>query len=719
MLSIIVSPLRPAQKAEAQGQAPNSTSTDTPTATPTTIPEMAVTPPGEAPTATPEGAPEREVTETQDFVTSAELIPAESWRAPEDITWVMFRSETDATSLHDWRRTQGGAQSGEWKYTHSDLGTPRNHTMYEWTWAVDSIPPDAQVHLVFFVTSNDSGSVPPVEEMDLLRMYFRRLRDGLREPVTIVAAHVVAGSWFAIDLDRTADWVVLNKEKFGLDVVADVRGQVASEFSLDSWGVYYVAPAGSTPTPTATSSPTPAATPTATAMPTRTPSPTPIATPTVAEDTLWLATPAPVVQVDTEGDVCKVAHIPSAGGTGLASAQNPESWPGGSPQVPALTQCYSPSHIASIPPGACLNPTRRLVVKQTMDGSMAWSVEYLCPTQTQGAVMMTSTAATNPIVGPAVALAVLTMAALSSPTTVEVVFEPAGQAIAQGGSFIAANIQEGLDAVLALAVKPSTLYLGQPVVYAQIFDGQDIAGVFRGYRSSTNWEETVWAYPASAGVDGDTVAALQYFTEGSRGAVLKTVIYKTRPNAGAGYPLWDANVQMFLDGYPANPLYPGLPPRTGEHSDKTPAETARKRWGYNEYMNKNYEYRQAGMRPPHRWCGIRPSDGACSCVDYTIQVIRWEVNGVGKVKIKIYEGTALVWSSNPTVLMGLTQRVAGAAPFTDGAKPMGNQWNEYRTVDLNSPDDLNHCPDHFGLRLAGRADQGIPASMLPEGGETQ
>lgn len=475
-----------------------------------------------------------------------------------------------------------------------------------------------------------------------------------------------------------------------------------------------------TPVPTQTPTRTPTPTPTVTPTRTRTPSPTPTVTPTIADDTLWLATPAPVVQNDNEGDVCKVAHLPIAGGTGLArEPQSPESWPNSSPQVPAPTQCYSPSHMSSIPPGACLNPTRRLVVKQSTDGTMAWSVEYQCPTQTQGAVMMTSTGA-NPIVGPAVALVVLTMAALSSPTTIEVVVEPAGQALAQGGSFIAASLEEGLDAVLALAVKPSTQYLGNPLVYAQVFDGVDIAGIFRGYRQSVDWNQTVWQYPATAGIDGNTVASLQYFTEGSRGPVLKTVIFKSAPNSGAGYPLWDASVQMFLDGYPANPLYPGLPPRTGEHSDKTPAESARKRWGYNEYMNRNHEWRQAGIRPPHKWCGIRPSDGACTCVDYTIQVVRWVVNGVGKVKMKLYEGAALVWSSNPTILMGLTQRVQGAQPFTDGARPNGNQWNEYRTVDLNNPSDLDQCPDHFGLRLAGRAtDQGIPASMLPEGGETQ
>ena len=369
---VIVSSVQPASKATAQVEAPNSTPTATPTATvPTTIPEMRVTVEGDLPTSTPEGAPEG-VTVDQDFLTADDMMPAESWRVPENITWVMFRSETDATSMHDWRRTQGGAQSGEWKYTHPNLGTPRDHSMYEWTWAVEDIPQDAEVHLVFFVTSNHTGSQPPVGEMDLLRMYFRRLRDGRREPVTTVAAHVVAGNWFAVDLNRTADWVGLNREKFGLDVVSTQQGQHGVQFSIDSWGVYYIPPAGSTPTPTQMPTATAAATPT------RTPSPTLTATPTVADDTLWLATPAPVVQNDTEGDVCKVAHIPSAGGTGLArEPQIPESWPNSSPQVPALTQCYSPSHIASIPPGACLNPTRRLVVKQTIDGSMAWSVEYL------------------------------------------------------------------------------------------------------------------------------------------------------------------------------------------------------------------------------------------------------------------------------------------------------------------------------------------------------
>ena len=494
-------------------------------------------------------------------------------------------------------------------------------------------------------------------------------------------------------------------------------------------GVPLTATPTSTPRPTITPRPTntfvPTATPTRTftPTPTRTPMPTPTVTPTVADDTLWLATPAPVVQVDTEGDVCRIASLPIAGGTGQARvSEAPDSWPNSNPQLPALRECFSPSQAAWIPPGQCLNPTRILVGKNTPDGTMAFSIVFQCNSQGGGALMMTSTSAgTNPIIGPVVGFVALSMMAISaSPHNIEVFWEPAGNAIAEGGRFIATNVEEAKDVLLGLAVKPTTLYLGQPAVYAQIFDGKDIAGIFRGYRTATNWEETVWSYPASAGVDANTVASLQYFTEGSRGAVLKTVIFKTTPNGGAGYPLWDANVQMFLDGYPANPLYPGLPPRTGEHSDKTPAESARKRFGYNWYMNQNYEYRQAGIRPPHKWCGIR-SDGTCSCVDYTMQVIRWVVNGVGKVKIKIYEGVALVWNpENPSVLMGLTQSVQGAAPFSDGARPLGRQWLDYRTVDLNNPSDLDQCPDHFGLRFAGRAtDQGIPASMLPEGGEIQ
>lgn len=482
-------------------------------------------------------------------------------------------------------------------------------------------------------------------------------------------------------------------------------------------------PPSATPTRTFTPTPTFTATPTRTPSPTWTPSATPSPTPAIEESTQLKKTPAPVVLHEGEDDICKVAAFPVVGGSGQARAvQSPDSLPFG-PQIPALGQCYSPSQVATIPTGSCFMPERKLVVKEAVDGSLAWEVQFQCPTQSAGGVMMTSTEGA-PVVGPLIGFAAFTMMTLlGAPNTVEVVWEPLAGAIAREGSFFADSVEEGLDAVLALAAKPATQYLGNPSVYIDFFTGtSEIEGMFRGYRFATNWEETVWTYPGSSPVDANTVAAVQYFVPGSRGPVLKTAVLKTVPNGGGGFPLWDATAQLFLQDYPTEPLLPGVPPRTGIHSDKTPSETARKSWAWAQYMNRNQEFRLAGIRPPHNWCGIRDEDDTCVCVSYVVHVFKWIVNGLGKVKFKSYEGAALMWNRvNPTVLMGLQRTVAGAADYTDDAKPLGAQFQNIRTInpDTASQADLDKCPDHFGLRLAGRADGGIPASMLPEGGETQ
>ena len=464
----------------------------------------------------------------------------------------------------------------------------------------------------------------------------------------------------------------------------------------------------------------PVVTPTPT--PTATPSPTP--TPPIEESIQLKKTPAPVVVHDGEDDICKIAAFPSVGGSGQARVlQSPDSFPFG-PQIPALGQCYSPSQVATIPPGSCFMPKRKLVVKEAVDGSLAWEVQFQCPTQSAGGVMMTSTEGA-PVVGPLIGFAAFTMMTLlGAPNTVEVVWEPLAGAIAREGSFFADSVEEGLDAVLALAAKPATQYLGSPSVYIDFFTGtSEIEGMFRGYRFATNWEENVWIYPGDAPIDGDTVASLQYFVPGSRGPMLKTAILKNVPNGGGGFPLWDATAQLFLQDYPTEPLLPGVPPRTGIHSDKTPSETARKSWAWAQYMNRNRESVLAGIRPPHNWCGIRDEDDTCVCVSYVVHVFKWIVNGAGKVKFKSYEGAALMWNRvNPTVLMGLQKTVAGAADYTDDAKPLGAQFQNIRTFhpDTASQSDLDKCPDHFGLRLAGRAaDQGIPDRMLPHGGEIQ
>lgn len=242
-------------------------------------------------------------------------LSGQSVRVPANAVWVMFRDETDPSSLHDWVRISGNSASGLYHYAHQSNGAPRNYSMYEWNWQVPSIPENAQVYLTYKIRADSGNQNPGLAEIDRLRWYFRRLSDGARFSLGHNAAFVVGGpTWIEDAVERTSDFRELGvNERFGLDIVSDQQGSVESPFHLDSWGIYYIPAQGSTATPTptqpATSTPWPTNTPTptrttvATATPTRTPTRT--AVPTASPTRTPTATPWPTPRPCPAGG-CKV-----------------------------------------------------------------------------------------------------------------------------------------------------------------------------------------------------------------------------------------------------------------------------------------------------------------------------------------------------------------------------------------------------------------------------
>lgn len=481
-----------------------------------------------------------------------------------------------------------------------------------------------------------------------------------------------------------------------------------------------------TPTPTATPTRTPVPTATPTRTPTRTPVPTatptrtPIASVTPEEPSVHTPDVAPVVNTEstTPCQYLNMGLVASGGWVmGSTSSVPAQESPIAGPPVRSHPNCFHASNFigvrppSGVTPEQCPNPQRVVIAKETESGVYAWSEEYQCD-QVSGQIVVGTTATLNPMA----TIAGLLFGAYASyvavqPDTVKFVWRPLIAGGVEQGEIIVNNIQEAKAWVYSLLYKPATPQetgLPEPVRYLQYAWGADTTLTMRVYRNVPDfelWNQLGWLregiYLPGA------IAVFQFPYVDTNGNVrLKTFTFSSVPLAGNPTTLMASVAEQLMDTWIHLPPRPETPPicLSGHSCGANPDLVAKKFGMYHQVMTWAREWIDALHIPPWHWCGYRPSDGACACTNYWLQIAKQVIDGAGQVKWKVEKGLIAIVNSNSTAFGDLLPTGTNGnpnvfEPFTESARPRGNQWKSdvWETIEPGS----DKCRDDWwGLTLA-------------------
>lgn len=657
------------------------------------------------PTPTPEG---RLIDEGEVPIIDAQLFV--SAQAPEEIqgvNWVSLRDDWPATHMDKWWMDGQHPSKGSLRFVHP-FQTGVDLSMYDLEWRPAGPLPmsTSGLHIVAAVRPERySGGTG---ENNLV-IWVRRLSDGKRIVGIRFATSITPADrvWTKFDVSLPEETMrELRGTKFGLDVVAYQRENVPTIFGLDEWGAYYTAAHEPTPTPTPTRTPTWTPAPTITPRPTATPT----ASPTLIVDE-WgqggrtvVRVPRPADQiVDARQSIgCFDTLAPRMGqrwSAATIAAQSGETV--FSPAAAIRVAPYCMTRVTLPPASVCLGgQERRYTAKD--DGPLGWVVEVRCRGASTNTPVLMSVQAQGLNSGGNVVIALVTVVgwAATRPEVQTFVLESAEGATTWAGKVLSPSYEAARHWLFTLAFAPRTAALtwGEPSSYSQLIEVDEqgvegIVGAISHYRPVDWGTTTVWAYDANRrATDEATVAILQSVT----GGVLVSRMYSTTPIPGVqGRTLFDAVAADIGTGYNVVPI-PGIPPRTGPHSDlkegADPVLKAKKDATWVEAHKHRIEIVLAGLGF-YDWCGTRldiDENGVeretCACVKFDLGVFREIFNGAGKLVQRWTKGLALVYNPvNPTVLLDLKPKVGG-----DG-RPRGPEWERFEKIDQRNPPPACQC----------------------------